>query len=62
MTPLQGYVLMAVTTLYIPCIATIAAIRAESNWKWATLATAYMITVASIIGILIWHLGIALGW
>ncbi|WP_297520042.1 ferrous iron transport protein B [Thermococcus sp.] len=62
MTPLQGYVLMAVTTLYIPCVATIGAIKAESNWKWAALTTAYMITVASIIGILIWHLGIALGW
>jgi len=62
MTPLQSYVLMAVTTLYIPCIATMAAIRAESNWKWAALATAYMITVASIVGILIWHIGIALGW
>ncbi len=62
MTPLQAYVLMAVTTLYIPCIATIGAIRAESNWKWAALATAYMITVASIVGILIWHVGLLLGW
>ncbi|WP_297421256.1 ferrous iron transport protein B [Thermococcus sp.] len=62
MTPLQAYVLLAVTTLYIPCIATIGAIKGESNWKWATLATAYMITVASVVGILLWHIGIALGW
>jgi ferrous iron transport protein B len=61
MSPLQGFVLAVVTTLYIPCIATIAAIRAESNWKWALAVTAYMITVASLLGILIWHVGNALG-
>ncbi|WP_297534413.1 ferrous iron transport protein B [Thermococcus sp.] len=61
MTPLQAYVLAVVTTLYIPCIATIAAIRAESNWKWALAVTLYMITVASLLGILIWHVGTALG-
>ncbi|MBP1912622.1 ferrous iron transport protein B [Thermococcus stetteri] len=61
MTSLQAYVLAVVTTLYIPCIATIGAIRAESNWKWALFTTLYMIAVASIVGILIWHVGIALG-
>ncbi len=61
MTALQAYVLAVVTTLYIPCIATIGAIRAESNWKWALFTTIYMIAVASIVGILIWHAGIALG-
>ncbi|WP_297499333.1 ferrous iron transport protein B [Thermococcus sp.] len=62
LTSLQAYVLAVVTTLYIPCIATIGAIRAESNWKWATAVTFYMIGIASLIGIIIWHLGIALGW
>ncbi len=62
LTPLQAYVLAVVTTLYIPCIATIGAIRAESNWKWALAVTLYMIGVASVVGLLIWHLGIALGW
>ena len=62
MTALQAYVLAIVTTLYIPCIATIAAIRTESNWKWAALVTLYMITVASILGIIVWHVGTALGY
>ena len=61
MTPLQAYVLAVVTTLYIPCIATIAAIRAESNWKWALAVTSYMIAVASLLGVVIWHLGQLLG-
>ncbi|WP_297495527.1 ferrous iron transport protein B [Thermococcus sp.] len=60
MSPLQGFVLAVVTTLYIPCISTIATIRAESNWKWALAVTIYMIAVASLIGILLWHLGSAL--
>ncbi|MEO2152338.1 MAG: nucleoside recognition domain-containing protein, partial [Thermococcus sp.] len=61
MSPLQGFVLAVVTTLYIPCIATIGAVRAESNWKWALAVTVYMITVASLVGIIIWHVGTALG-
>ncbi|WP_297467518.1 ferrous iron transport protein B [Thermococcus sp.] len=61
MSSLQGFVLAVVTTLYIPCISTMATIRAESNWKWALAVTVYMITVASLLGILIWHLGSALG-
>jgi ferrous iron transport protein B len=31
------------TALYIPCVATIAAIKQEAGTKWALLATAYTI-------------------
>ncbi|AFL94322.1 iron(II) transport system protein B [Thermococcus cleftensis] len=62
MTPLQAYVLGMVTTLYVPCIATIAAIRAESGWKWAAFTVVYMMVLASIVGILIWNIGTALGY
>ncbi|NJE42137.1 ferrous iron transport protein B [Thermococcus sp. GR6] len=61
MTPLQAYVLALVTTLYVPCIATIGAIRAESNWKWAAFTVFYMIALASIVGIIVWQIGTALG-
>ncbi len=61
MTPLQAYVLAIVTTLYVPCIATIGAIRAESNWKWAAFTVFYMIGLASVVGILVWNIGVALG-
>ncbi|WP_297090738.1 ferrous iron transport protein B [Thermococcus sp.] len=62
MTPLQAFVLALVTTLYIPCIATIGAIRAESNWKWAAFTVVYMIALASIVGILVWNVGTTLGY
>ncbi|ASJ10703.1 ferrous iron transporter B [Thermococcus sp. P6] len=62
MTPLQAFVLALVTTLYVPCIATIGAIRAESNWKWAAFAVIYMTALASLVGIVVWNLGTALGY
>ncbi|NJE06050.1 ferrous iron transport protein B [Thermococcus sp. M36] len=61
MSPLQAYVLAVVTTLYVPCIATIAAIRAESSWKWALFTVVYMIALASAVGMALWRLGGVLG-
>lgn len=57
MTPLQAFTLALVTTLYLPCIATIGAIRAEGGNKWALVAVVYNLALASIIGILVYHLG-----
>ncbi|NPA47572.1 MAG: ferrous iron transport protein B [Thermococci archaeon] len=57
MGQLQAYVLAVVTTLYVPCIATMAAIKGEAGWKWMFFTVAYMIAVASLVGILIWHVG-----
>ncbi len=62
MMPLQAYILGLVTTLYIPCIATIGAIRAEAGWKWAFFTMAYMIGLASFMGIVVYHIGIILGF
>ncbi|WP_048150875.1 ferrous iron transport protein B [Palaeococcus ferrophilus] len=62
MTPLQAFVLALITTLYIPCIATIGAIRAEAGSKWAGVATLYNLTLATIIGVLVYHLGTLMGW
>ncbi|ALM74341.1 ferrous iron transport protein B [Thermococcus barophilus] len=58
MTPLQAFVLSLVTTLYLPCIATIAAIRAEGGTKWALVASLYNLILATVIGILVYHLGL----
>ncbi|AIF69612.1 iron transporter [Palaeococcus pacificus DY20341] len=62
MTPLQAFVLGIVTTLYLPCIATIGAIRAEGGNKWAFVAVVYNLALASIIGILTYHIGLLLGF
>ncbi|CAB49975.1 ferrous iron transport protein B [Pyrococcus abyssi] len=60
MTPLQAYVLALVTTLYLPCIATIAAIRAEGGWKWAGVAVVYNLILATVVGIIAYHIGAVL--
>ena len=58
MTPLQAFVLALVTTLYIPCIATIAAIRSEGGMKWAVIASLYDLVLATVVGIFVYHLGL----
>ncbi|WP_456326099.1 ferrous iron transport protein B [Palaeococcus sp. (in: euryarchaeotes)] len=61
MTPLQAFVLGLVTTLYLPCIATIGAIRAEGGNKWAAVAVIYNLALSSIVGILVYNIGLLLG-
>jgi len=61
MTSLQAFVLALVTTLYIPCIATIGAIRAEGGNKWATVAVIYNLLLSSVIGVLVYNIGLFLG-
>ena len=60
MAPLQAFVLALVTTLYIPCIATIAAIRSEGGMKWAVIASLYDLVLATVVGILVYHLGLVI--
>lgn len=41
-TPLSAYVFMVMTLIYVPCIATVAAIKKETNsWGWTALAVGY---------------------
>ena len=42
--------------LYIPCIATVAAIGAEAGWKWAALSLIYNTGLAWIVAWAAYHL------
>ena len=42
--------------LYIPCIATVAAIGAEAGWKWAALSLIYNTGLAWIVAWASYHL------
>lgn len=53
---------MVVMMFYILCIVIIGVIRVESNWKWVLFIIVYMIVVVFIVGILIWYVGIVLGF
>ena len=50
MTPVQLIVLALVSMIYIPCLATILAIRSEFGWKNALVMTIAEIGIAILIG------------
>ncbi|HDN82996.1 MAG TPA: ferrous iron transport protein B, partial [Candidatus Altiarchaeales archaeon] len=53
-TPLQAYTFLLVHMIYVPCIATIAVIKKETDsWKWAFFAVGYSIFLAGLLGIIV---------
>lgn len=62
MNPLIAYTLMIFILIYSPCVATIAAIRRETNsTKWALFAAGYTTVVAWVMAFVIYHGGLILG-
>lgn len=62
-TPLQAYIFMVFTLLYIPCIATVAVIKRETNsWKWAAFAVAYTFALAWMVSFLILQMANIMGY
>lgn len=58
----QLFVFALVTAIYIPCAATIAALARELGWRRATIIMAFTIALAVLMGGLVNHLILALGW
>lgn len=57
-TPLVGFSFMIFILFYVPCVATIAAIRRESGaWKWALFSVFYSTSLAYIASLLIYQIG-----
>jgi ferrous iron transport protein B len=42
---------MAMSLVYVPCVATIAAIRRETNWRWAALAVGYSLGLGWVVAV-----------
>ena len=62
-TPLQAYVFLVFTLIYIPCLATVAVIKQETkSWKWTGFAVAYSLILAWIISFIILQIGYMLGY
>ncbi|ADB57223.1 ferrous iron transport protein B [Archaeoglobus profundus] len=53
----QALAFMVFTLLYVPCFATIAAIRSEAGFKWAIFSILYSFIVAYIFALLITEVG-----
>jgi len=61
-TPLVAYSLMVFVLLYIPCVATIAVIKRETNsWGWPIFTAFYSTLVAWLISFVIYQGGRLLG-
>ncbi|RKQ83687.1 ferrous iron transport protein B [Brockia lithotrophica] len=61
-TPLAAYAFMVMTLLYIPCAATIAVIRQETqSWKWPLIALVYTTLIGYTLAVLVYQVGRLLG-
>jgi ferrous iron transport protein B len=55
--PLVAYGLMIFVLIYFPCIAAVAAIKKESNFKWATFIMVYSTLLAWFVTFAIYQIG-----
>lgn len=57
-TPLTAYSFLLFVLLYFPCVATLAAIRAETgSWKWAAFSALYTTGLAWIVSAVVYQVG-----
>jgi len=62
MTPLSAYAMMAFVLIYIPCLATVAVIRRETNsWKWTLFSITYSTCLAWLVAFIIYQGGKLIG-
>lgn len=57
LTPVSAYAFLVFTLLYFPCVATIATIRREINWKWSTFTVVNSIVVAWLAAFVVYQVG-----
>ncbi len=60
-TALTGYAYMLFVLVYVPCVATLAAIRGELGSKYALLALAYELTLAYVLALSVVGFGHLIG-
>lgn len=60
-TPLAAVAFVAFVLLYVPCTATLAALRHEYGWSWAIFSATYQSVLAWIVAFFIYQGGRLLG-
>lgn len=56
-TPVVAYSFMLFVLIYFPCIASIAAIKKEANWKWALFIMVYTTAIAWLVAFIATKIG-----
>lgn len=56
-SPLVAFGFMLFVLIYAPCIAAMAALKKESNWKWALFTVTYTTAIAWVVAFLTFQIG-----
>ncbi len=56
-TQLVAFTFMLFVLIYFPCVAVIAAIKKESNWKWAVFTMVYTTAIAWLVSFATYQIG-----
>jgi ferrous iron transport protein B len=58
LTPAAALAFLVVQVLFIPCVATVAAIRQETNsWRWPAITVIYQLILSFSLAILVFQIG-----
>jgi ferrous iron transport protein B len=60
-SPLAAFTFLVFVLLYVPCVATLGAIRQEFGWRWAATAGLYQTVVAWVVALAVYQGGRWLG-
>ncbi|MEJ2514060.1 MAG: ferrous iron transport protein B [Gammaproteobacteria bacterium] len=61
-TPASALAFLVVNMLFVPCVATVAAIRQETGtWRWTLASVGLMLIVALLMGTIVYQLAAAAG-
>ena len=56
-SPLVAFGLMVFVLIYFPCVAVVAAIRKEANWRWALFTSVYTTAIAWVAAFVVYQVG-----
>ena len=63
LTPAAALAFLAMQMLFIPCVATVAAIRQETrSWRWTAFSVGILLLLSLLVGVLIYQGARLLGW
>ncbi|MCX6070554.1 MAG: ferrous iron transport protein B, partial [Chloroflexi bacterium] len=63
LTPAAGLAFLVVQMTFVPCAATLAAIRQETGvWKWPAFSVGLLLVVSFGAAVIVYHLARVMGW
>jgi ferrous iron transport protein B len=57
LTPAAAAAFLVVQMTFVPCVATVAAMRQESNWRFTGANLGLMLVIAYVLGVLVYQVG-----